>query len=89
MSRAPRFYRRNSRAKGIIEDERRRDDRRVDEAGKDSFPASDPPPWTLGIEMRVPQPTGFLRRIADAVRSRYLGIRTLRVPEKRASYRSR
>jgi len=33
-----------------LEEHRRTDDDRIDEAGAQSFPASDSPPWTSGIE---------------------------------------
>jgi hypothetical protein len=37
---------------GKRQDEQVKPDDPIDQAGRDSFPASDPPAWTLGVESR-------------------------------------
>jgi hypothetical protein len=58
--RAPRWFRRvtahfRAFAAARREAHQSPEDRVVDEVGEDSFPASDPPSWTLGIEHHHPK----------------------------------
>jgi len=48
----------------------------VDEAGDESFPASDPPGWGSSHASAVPAPRTRLQRLADGIRAK---VRELRV----------
>jgi hypothetical protein len=53
-------------------EEPRDDDRRVDEAIAESFPASDPPAWTLGVEPHPPTTTLSTEAVQSEKKQRFI-----------------